>query len=609
MVSPTTEAAPYLALLPYLRALLNEQLFAKKAILPSPAATDTLTPVHVDRWQLAIFGSEPIGGGLLSLLDGYGALTGDSIQNALGALSEKTRKVLSTKEPDDVLVHLFIETDSVETSNFGIKGVWGYHVYDAKVTGARMTLNGKTVDLHPLYATAKNIGHTNGLEWLAEKFELKNHFKLGKERDLRTTYYRGVHLGERPDTLETVVYFRGQAWLDTDAITKQFVAARLDLFAQWFSNSCPESKEVIYRYTPTRDLRMEDDRTLLRSVLVVWVMGKLAKARGDAELAAKAKGCIRYYLNRYFDIDADANEGELALKSVTASTVPFPTGQTVTERWPVGSLLVAAIVDGGFTEYAKFCAPLLGWSKQFLRDNGEVITEDSLDQFFMPGQYLSGHVAHALATGDAAMIAQARAILKTYIGYYEGMLRFGKGTYAPAIAPQWIALPAARMADHLKTSEYDSIMFSMCDRILRWGVRMAEDQIYPDYAGNLSPLSENSYGNVSVTAAAFEALIEGWHRAGLAGDSARKSAYSAQIHETAAHVLRMQFTRDNTYFCLRPEKALGGVRIDSVNTNIWMDNVWHFVSALLRAQALGIFRDNSSFASGAVSKDKREATQ
>jgi hypothetical protein len=579
MVSPLTEAAPYLSLLPFVRSQINEQVFGL-----SPIAPTALPSVTLGRWTLAIFG---IAGGLRALLDGEGAFDAAAVRHALSTLNATVRKELTSKNPNDVLLHIFVETDAVETSNFGIKGVWGYHLYDAKVTGARMTLKGKTVDLHPLYALAKNIGHTGALEWFAEKFELKSYFKLGKEPDLRTTYYRGVHLGEKPTSLETLVYFRGQAWLPRSAITKQFIASRLDLFAQWFSNSCPESKEVIYRYSPTRDQLMEDDRTLLRSVLVVWVMGKLAKSQGDAALATKAKGCIRYYLKRTFDIDADAD----APKTLTASTVPFSTGQTVTERWPVASLLVAAIVDGGFAEYSKFCAPLLEWSQQFLRSNGEVITEDSLDQFFMPGQYLSGLVAHAIATNDSAEIAQAQSILKAYIGYYKGMLRFGKGTYAPAIAPQWIALPAARVADHLHSSEYDGIVFTICDRILRWGKRMAEDQIYPDYAGNLTPLTDNSYGNVSVTAAAFEALIEGWHRADLAGDATRRAAYSEQIHETTAHLLRMQFTHENTYFCINPEKALGGVRTDLVNTNIWMDNAWHFVSALLRAQALGLFRD------------------
>jgi hypothetical protein len=579
MYSPLTEATPYLALLPFVRSQVNEQVFGLSEI-----ASTALPNVTLGRWTLAIFG---ISGGLRALLDGEGPLDAASVRQALSTLNAKVRKELTSKSPNDVLLHIFIETDAVETSNFGIKGVWGYHLYDAKVTGARMTLNGKTVDLHPLYALAKNIGHTGALEWFAEKFEVKNHFKLGKEPDLRTTYYRGVHLGERPESLETIVYFRGQAWLPQSAITKQFIASRLDLFAAWFSNACPESKEVIYRYSPTRDQLMEDDRTLLRSVLVVWVMGKLAKARGDAALAAKAKGCIRYYLTRYFDIDTGGD----APKTLTASTVPFPTGQTVTERWPVASLLVAAIVDGGFDEYSKFCAPLLAWSQQFLRSNGEVITEDSLDQFFMPGQYLSGLIAHAIANGDSVQLAQAQSILKTYIGYYEGMLRFGKETYAPAIAPQWIALPAARVADHVHSSEYDSIIFAICDRILRWGKRMAEDQIYPDYAGNLTPLTDNSFGNVSVTAAAFEALVEGWNRANLVNDSVRKSAYSEQIHETAAHLIRMQFTLENTYFCINPEKALGGVRTDLVNTNIWMDNAWHFVSALLRAQALGLFRD------------------
>ena len=84
----------------------------------------------------------------------------------------------------------------------------------------------------------------------------------------------------------------------------------------------------------------------------------------------------------------------------------------------------------------------------------------------------------------------------------------------------------------------------------------------------------------------MEALIDAAHIADLSGDVARRDDYMFAARRTMAYLFRIQLTPASSYYLREPARSrvLGGFKTDLYNNIVWMDNVWHLTSALIKAR-------------------------
>lgn len=118
----------------------------------------------------------------------------------------------------------------------------------------------------------------------------------------------------------------------------------------------------------------------------------------------------------------------------------------------------------------------------------------------------------------------------------------------------------------------------------------AENISYFDYDGILCP-KPGSYGNLSITAASLESLVDAYHIAELAGNMEKKKKYKNVIKHTTAYLMRLQYLPENTYYIKNRGKVLGGFKYDLVNNSIWMDNIWHLTNAFIKIKNYKILKN------------------
>ena len=62
----------------------------------------------------------------------------------------------------------------------------------------------------------------------------------------------------------------------------------------------------------------------------------------------------------------------------------------------------------------------------------------------------------------------------------------------------------------------------------------------------------------------------------------------AAARHTIAYLIRLQYKPANTYYTQHRERITGGFKTDLFNNQVWMDNVWHLTSALIKARRWGL---------------------
>lgn len=526
------------------------------------------------------------GRGLVFLTRHLGVLSEVGFLKQIQSLSSAQKEHIRRWMPE-VALHLFVVTEQIEVPNFGVKGLYDYRVYEPKITGIIYKYNSKKVDVHPFLAIDRNMSSAHVRHFVAEKLRCAPS-QISKMQDLTVVLYRGVHIGESEDQSSEHTFLRGWRQGKTQ-LSQDLVSERLKLISHWYSQAA-RNQWIDYRYSVVTDTNLDSDRTLIRGVLALGTLGKLSQCLDDNELRDLFVRSLEFQFSQMFSSCKTA-EGVVSLRSSEHS---FFKGQVIKERWPLASVFLSAIVDGRHESYYHYAQGLIRWMDPFVSEEGKVYSPSGLDQYFMPGQYCSGLVAYLVRQPNEAIMKQVLKVLRFYQAINEAMARFGPEDYAPAIAPQWLILPMSRLSTEFGIQEFDSYILDCCDKILMWGEKNRLGHRYPDYHGILVPLAERHFGNVSVTAASLEALFEGWRVASRRRDQNRIEKYLKQISETVKYILNLQYTNENLYYSRNPQRALGGIATDLIDSNIWMDNVWHFSNVLMKMREDKVFWDELS---------------
>lgn len=477
--------------------------------------------------------------------------------------------------PDGYL-HLAVVSYTARLPNFGIVGLFNNKVYEPQVTGIAYELGGKRVEIDPLEALEKNLGSKGTRTELAKRLAI-NPKKMPESNDLLIEIYRVIHFGETYPSRQFINFHRGHKVFTAADLTPQVLQERLQLIAQWYKNNVQDG-QVHYEYSVSKQVYRDHKRTMVRSTMSTWILNRLAHFLDDDELKRLGAETIDYYLDRYFNISESLRKGE-----IIPSEEPLKNGNLVRNRYTAASFIAAAILERD--DYKKRLQPaemLMDWAMGFKRDDGVMWTQYAQSQYFMPGQLLLAVSYFYEKTKDE----KHRKFFEEIWGAYETPLydsmHLGNELYVP-YAPAWFTQPLAKMYELTKDNRYRDMVYMINDRVARLYELNAQNQVYYDYDGVLSP-KLGYWGNNSITSAHLESLVDAAVVAKLDGDEERLAAYKRVIRQTVAFLLRLQYIPENTYYIPHRDRVIGGFKKGLVNTTSWMDNVWHLTSAFMKIQ-------------------------
>lgn len=499
------------------------------------------------------------------------------IGKKLFVAAEAARKKCSEKFQleSECYLHLLIVTSTADFSNFGIRGLFDNKIYEPHVTGLTYSLGDKHAELNPIQSLARNFGskmartHLAGLIGFAPK-------EIVLKTDLRIGVYRALHFGESYPDREPCQFHRGHSIVSADDVCLDTIRKSLRLVGQWYKNNVDDNGEVTYEYFPSTARYKSENRTIVRSTMAVWVLNKLSRFLDDANLRVLGKRGLDYYLQRFYCIEQSLLRGK-----IVPSNVPTKKGELPVNRFTSASFLILAILESGdLGSYQQEVDLLWSWVSQYQRKDGYIWTQFAQSQYFDTGQLMLAAAALFEHTGEAHYAEFFNLSARYYSRQVLQMLELGNGLYTP-YAPAWFTQPFARMHSLTGDKLLQQVVFSVNDRVCNWYRLNTEHKAYWDYDGILVPKGW-TYGNVSITAASLESLVDAARVAQAVGDSERFSKLMKVIPRTVAYLLRLQFTPANTYYARHRERVIGGFKTDLVNSRVWCDNVWHLTGAFMK---------------------------
>ena len=471
-------------------------------------------------------------------------------------------------------LHLMVVTYTARFPNFGVKGMFDYKVFEPQVYGLAVELAGKRVEFDPALQTELNHGPKSMRKSINQK--------LGSSIDLFTNdnnliveIYKVKHFGERRSDGAFADFFRGHTILKPEDVNKALVRERIGLIGEWYKNNI-FGGEVVYEYSLSAGQYRNEERTMVRSLMATWILNRLAFFLDDQDLKDLGEEVITHYLDDYFQIEKSRQAGKIQPRPEM-----LPNGNLVKNRYTSASFLAAAILERD--DHARWGSDgqlLMEWTMGFQRPDGVLYTQFPQSQYFMPGHLMLSLAYHHDTLGEDAYKVWFDRVYDAYETPVYMMMDLADERFHP-LAPAWFTQPAAAMYHKTKDNRYRDFIYAINDHVVKLHDHNRRHMIHYDYDGILTP-KLGYYGNNSVTAAALESLADAAIVAKADGDMDRYKKYLTVVRHTAAYLLRIQFTPDNTYYVQHRERAIGGFKSDMVNSISWMDNVWHLTSAFIK---------------------------
>jgi len=471
-------------------------------------------------------------------------------------------------------LHLMVVTYTGRFPNFGVKGMFDYKVFEPQVYGLAVELGKKRIEYDPALQLELNHGPKSMRKAINKK--------LGSSIDLFTNdnrliveIYKVAHFGERRTDGAFADFHRGHTILKPEDVDKALVRERIGLIGEWYKHNI-FGGEVVYEYSVSGGQYRNEERTMVRSLMATWILNRLAFFLDDQDLKDLGEEVINHYLDDYFQIEQSRAAGK-----IQPSKNPLPNGNTVSNRYTAGSFLGAAILErDDHARWGDDDRMLMEWAMGFQRPDGILYTQYPQSQYFMPGHLMLSLAYHYTKLDEKAYKAWFDGVYDAYETPVYMMMDLADKRYHP-LAPAWFTQPAAAMYHETKDDRYRDFIYAINDHVVKLHDHNRRHMIHYDYDGIMTP-KLGYYGNNSVTAAALESLADAAIVAKADGDMERYKKYLTVVRHTTAYLLRIQFTPDNTYYVKKRERVVGGFKSDMVNSISWMDNVWHFTSALIK---------------------------
>ncbi|HCH64763.1 MAG: hypothetical protein CL927_12270 [Deltaproteobacteria bacterium] len=488
-------------------------------------------------------------------------------------LETAAAEVCSAKKSGGQL-HLMVVTYTGRFPNFGVKGMFDYKVFEPQVYGLAVEYAGKRVEYDPVLQTELNHGPKSMRKAINKQLGAPIDL-FTNENNLIVEIYKVAHFGERRSDSAFADFHRGHTILKPEAVDKALVRQRIDLIGEWYRNNV-FGGEVVYEYSTAGGKYRNEERTMVRALMATWILNRLAFFLDDQQLKDLGEEVIEHYLDTYFQIEASRVAGK-----IQPSGIVLPNGNTVPNRYTAGSFLGAAILErDDHARWARDDRMLMEWAMTFQRPDGILWTQFPQSQYFMPGHLMLSLAYHDEKVGDPAYKQWLDSVYDAYETPVYMMLDLADRRFHP-LAPAWFTQPAAVLYHKTKDNRYRDFIYAINDHVVELHDHNRRHMVHYDYDGILTP-KLGYYGNTSVTAAALESLADAAIVAKADGDMDRYKRYLTVVRHATAYLFRIQFTPDNTYYIQHRERVVGGFKSDMVNSVSWMDNVWHFTSALIK---------------------------
>jgi hypothetical protein len=502
----------------------------------------------------------------------------EAVGEVVSELAGEAGRALSGTEPGDLYLHLQLVDSTTRFPNFGIAGFFDAKAYEPRINGLAYELGSRRASVDPLQAVLLDLDSKRSRQHLARQLDLDPR-EMPARSDLAIEISTVTHGGERFPDHDFVRFVRGNLPVAPCDVSKARVLESLQLIGEWYENNVCDG-EVTYQFDPRDGRFLDAKRTIVRSTMAAWILNRLAEFLDNDRLRGLGEETIEFYLERYFRMSESLAAGKLL-----PSPEPLANGYRVENHSTSAAFVVASILERGeLGRYSREVELLMEWCMGFQRPDGTLWTQWAQNQFFMPGQLLLIVARLYRATGERHYLDFLRRTFEAYERPYQGLMKLAPANCTP-FAPAWATQPAVEM--YLATGDEGilPLIREINDRIVGWCDDNARYAAHPDYDGILAP-KPGYYGNVSITAAALESLVDAARVAEATDDQQRLLVYRDVIRRAAAFLLRLQYAPANTYFIERREQVVGAFKKDLVNNLVWCDSVWHTASAFMKIFSL-----------------------
>lgn len=371
--------------------------------------------------------------------------------------------------------------------------------------------------------------------------------------------------------VRAVALHRGNRVVPPDAITAATIADMIATMGDWLVRHVDARGRMTYKYWPSRGEESRADNTI-RQFMATVALGRLADHGGDGDTRATAERNLAFNLDRFLRIedgigmieyDGSAKLGAAALAALAILETP----------------------DGRARFAAAFDALVRGIDALWL-ENGAFRTfhkpaERNDNHNFYPGEALLFWAHLHRRTGDADIRRKALSSFETYRDWH-------RANRNPAFVP-WHTQAYTLLFEDTGIGDLRDFVFEMNDWLLP--MQQWDDAPSPDLMGRFYDPQHPQYGppHASSTGVYLEGLTDALRLAEAADDGNRAARYRTAIRRGLRSVRQLQFLDEVDMFYIAKRDAVrGGLRTETYNNEIRVDNVQHNLMALLKLAEYGL---------------------
>jgi hypothetical protein len=375
-----------------------------------------------------------------------------------------------------------------------------------------------------------------------------------------------------------VELYRGNRIVEPATVGVPMIRGLVDGMVGWTLANTATDGQLTYEFWPSRSEEPDTDNTIRRFMATVATL-RAARLLGRSDLSDAADRNLRYNLERFY-VEVDgvggiAWDGSIKLGAMAMAALAI-LEHPARGRYEAMREKLSAGVDLLWRRNGAF--------RTFLRPEERNDNQDSY-----PGQALL-YWAHLHGeTGDATLRDQC---LKSFRYYRDRHLANRNAAFVP-----WHSQACAMLYEQTGETDLRDWVFEMNDWLLpmqQWGAPLA-----PDLWGRFVDPRQPKFGpsHVSATGAFLGGLADALKLAREAGDAPRATLYERAVWRAVRSLRQLQFVDGvDAFYTRQLDRVLGGLRTETYNNRIRVDNVQHGLIALLKLPgALGFtFGDKHS---------------
>ncbi|MHA1108726.1 MAG: hypothetical protein ACTSQV_06385 [Alphaproteobacteria bacterium] len=370
------------------------------------------------------------------------------------------------------------------------------------------------------------------------------------------------------EPVRCVELFRGNRVVSPAAVGPDMVRELAGGMVDWMLANTRKDGHLTYKYWPSRGEESDADNTIRRFMATVALF-RAARTFERRDVLDAADRNLRFNLKRFYvevdglggiEWDGSIKLGAVALAALSIFEHPDRAPYEETRE------KLSACVEHLWQPDGSF--------RTFLRPDDR---DDNHN--FYPGEALLYWAHLHSETHDPALLDR---FMKSYRYYRDWHL----ANRNPAFIP-WHAQACAMVYQQTGETELRDWVFEMNDWLLpmqQWGAPLA-----PDLWGRFYDPRNPQYGppHASSTGVYLEGLADALRLARDCGDADRAAVYERAVWRAVRSLRQLQFTGEtDAFYITKRDPVLGGLRTETYNNEIRVDNVQHGLMGLLKLSDL-----------------------